>query len=83
VDLLADGDAVISGYRILISPYPGIWLASEIQYIDSGADAGTNATGVLEDAVHTANACCPALKTTMKAAFTMPMWGCGKAPQPG
>jgi DNA invertase Pin-like site-specific DNA recombinase len=26
--------------------------------------------------------CCPALKTTTQAAFTMPMWGCGKAPQP-
>ena len=22
--------------------------------------------------------CCPALKTTTKAAFTMPMWGAGK-----
>ena len=27
--------------------------------------------------------CCPALKTPTKAASGVPMWGCGKAPQPG
>ena len=27
--------------------------------------------------------CCPAFKTPMKVAFGVPMWGCGKAPQPG
>src|SRR6266508_3384319 len=27
--------------------------------------------------------CCPSLKIPMKAALVMPMWGCGKAPQPG
>jgi AAA domain len=27
--------------------------------------------------------CCPAFKMPMKVAFGVPMWGCGKAPQPG
>ena len=27
-------------------------------------------------------ACCPSLKIPMRAALRIPMWGCGKAPQP-
>ena len=58
VDLLADADGELDGYRIILHPAAGEtapWLASGIQRVSYHRDAGHDTAGIIRDFVRVAN----------------------------